>query len=79
VENPQNNVGDYAWLGLAAGIVAWDVFAPETMSHASRRYMEHPIFKYLWVGAIGMTALHLTSVLPHYADPFYLIHLEKDN
>lgn len=64
------HAGTWGWAGLVAGIVAWDLIAPETLSHAGRRALEHPIYKYLYVGAIGATALHLLDLYPEGRDPF---------
>ncbi|MGB5794441.1 MAG: hypothetical protein WBH51_01465 [Mycolicibacter algericus] len=62
-----------AWIGLGAGVAAWDVFAEEreTLSDASRDAMEaNPLI----VGSvITVTALHLAGKLPTWADPIHWV------
>lgn len=49
-----------ATLGVAFGYDAWAVITGhETMSHAYHRGMEHPIGKFLCIGALGTLAVHL--------------------
>lgn len=62
-----------AWVGLAAGIVAYEIAAPpgQLMSEAVDRALEHSnVSKLATLGAIGCTALHLSNVLPDRLDPF---------
>jgi hypothetical protein len=61
-----------AWIGLGIGIAAYDILAPEgeTLSDGFRRGLEHPIYKYLCIGGLGATALHLMKILPEPIDPF---------
>ncbi len=60
-----------AWIGLAAGIIAYDVLAPpgETLSEACDRAMErYPVGTILTIGTV---ALHLANVLPQSIDPIH--------
>lgn len=62
-----------AWGVLGLGVVSYDVLCPpgETLSEGLDNGLEHPIFKFLLIGAIGTTALHLMNVLPSHLDPFH--------
>lgn len=55
--------GERAWIVLAAGIIAWDVFGSETLSTAAYR---HP--RKTW--GIGVLLLaHLVRLIPPRLDP----------
>lgn len=61
----------YAWAGLAAGVLVYDVLCPlgETLSEGADRALERrPL---LTVALIGTTALHLANLLPEQIDPFH--------
>lgn len=59
---------DRAWIAIAAGVIAWDVLAPEMLSEASARYKAaRPV---LWPAAIVYTAGHLMHVWPAKLDLF---------
>lgn len=62
---------DRAWLALAGGVLAWDVFGVETLSSACDRYHQHRP----WVTrlAVAVVALHLLDWLPRRIDPLGLI------
>ena len=63
-----------AWLGLGVGVAAYDILAPsgETLSERVDTALEgSPIKRALTLGAIGVTALHLSNVLPEKYDPFH--------
>lgn len=68
------HAGDIAWLGVATFVLAWDLTAPETMSNAMDRYLEHPVGKYLAIGAVALTGAHLLNLYEHFGvehlDPF---------
>ena len=68
--NPDSRCGTYGWVAIAAGVAAWDYFAPETLSHAVDRALEHKTWRYAAVGAVAVTAAHLLNVIPEQADPF---------
>ena len=61
-----------AWLGLASGVILYDLLAPkgQMLSEGADNALEiHP-----WAtrAAIGITALHLANVIPESIDPFKL-------
>jgi len=69
MEKLESKAGTYGWLCLGAGIVAWDLLAKETLSHAADRALEHPIGKYAaLVGGIVVTA-HVFNAFDHYDIP----------
>jgi len=58
------------WLVMVAGIVAYEVSAPEgeLLSHGADRYLEaHP---WLTRAVVCVTAAHLINVLPRWCDPY---------
>lgn len=60
---------DWAWIGLALGVAAWDATCSrdEMLSDASVRYMSaHPV---ITSGVIVYLAAHLMGVVPHRIDP----------
>jgi len=73
----REHAGTLGWVGLAAGVVAFDVLAPETLSHAVDRALERPYGRYAAIGAIAVTAAHLLNVIPKGYDPFCLLNIEK--
>lgn len=62
-----------AWVGLAAGILTYDVLCPdgETLSEGVDRALAHPIGRIATVGAIAVTGAHLLNVLPTKIDPLH--------
>lgn len=64
-------MGSWGWVGLGLAIISWELVAPETLTHAFQRGYEHPIGKFLLIGALGTTALHLTGVIPPELDIYY--------
>lgn len=71
-EKVESHRGVIGWLGLAAGIIIFDVKSPDSLSAAAHRGMEHPIGKYAIPLAIGATALHLMNLVEREHDVFYL-------
>ena len=69
VKSENSHAGNWGWAGITAGVIAWDTLAPETLSHAVDRYLEHPVGKVLAVGAIAITAGHLLNVFEKYNVP----------
>lgn len=63
--------GDYGWIGLTAGVIAFDALAPETLSGAVDRYLERPIGRIVAIGAIAVTGAHLMNLLPERLDPIH--------
>lgn len=68
-KNPESRAGNYGWVGLAAGVIAWDVLAPETLSSAADRYLKHPIGKYIALGATAIVAAHVVNAFEAYDIP----------
>ena len=62
-----------AWGVMAAGIVAYELAAPqgELLSEGVDRALEHN--RLLTTAAIGVTALHLLNVIPPRYDPFKVV------
>ena len=63
--------GDYAWLALAAAILAYEAAAPrgELLSEACDRYRQrHPI---ITLGVIAYLAAHLARLIPRRVDPLH--------
>jgi hypothetical protein len=60
-----------AWLAIGAFVLVYELACPkgELLSEGVDRALER--HKYLTVGAIGVTALHLVNVLPSSVDPFH--------
>ena len=55
----QDSAGTYGWLGLAAYITLWDWLAPETLSRAWWKAVEHPRNRWLIVALWGWITAHL--------------------
>lgn len=63
--------GDWAWSAIAAGVVAYEVAAPdgELLSEAISRYrVRHPVVVTL---AVCYLAAHLLRVIPGRLDPLH--------
>lgn len=64
-----------AWGVLAGGVLAYDILSPrgETLSERADAWIDHEnlIVRYGTYAAIGVTALHLSNVLPPGIDPFH--------
>ncbi len=73
MEINREHFGTYGWAALAAGVAAFDILSPETLSHAVDRALERPVGRYFALGAIAVTAAHLVNVLPEKADPYHYI------
>ena len=61
--------GTLGWAGLAGYVIAWDVFAPETLSHAVDRYLDHDYKKYIAWGVGGIVTGHVFNIFPDKYDP----------
>jgi hypothetical protein len=70
-----------AWIGLGAYVAAYDILAPkgETLSEGVDRALEHDTCRYVTLGGIALTALHLSNLLPQKIDPFHKSLLWRDN
>lgn len=62
-----------AWIGLAAGVFAYDVLCPEgeTLSEGVDRALERPRSRIMTIGAIAVVGAHLLNVLPEKIDPLH--------
>lgn len=63
--------GDYAWLTIAVGVLAYELAAPpgQLLSEAVHRYMQrHPV---LTQTVICYVALHLMRRIPPRIDPLH--------
>jgi hypothetical protein len=69
---PSRGSGSSGWLLLAAGVIAWDAAAPETMSDAFKRGCATPQGVAVLGLAWAVLTAHLFAALPERADPFLL-------
>lgn len=70
MERPHHST-KYAWAAIGSFVLAWDVLAPETLSHGVDRALEHsPVARAAALGGIAITAAHLANLLPEQIDPF---------
>jgi hypothetical protein len=63
-----------AWIVLASGVVTYDLFAPsgQTLSEGVDRFLDHsPVAKAITLGAIAVTAGHLSNLIPEKYDPIH--------
>ena len=60
-----------AWAGILGAVALYELLAPqgETLSERLDPILEGK-YKYLLLGALGVTAAHLGNSLPHSIDPF---------
>jgi hypothetical protein len=70
-EHFEKHAAEYAWIGLAAYVVAADILLPETLSSAVDRALDHPTMKYVAYGIGGVVAGHLFNILPEKFDPIH--------
>lgn len=68
MEFNHERVGTAGWIGLIGYVALWDKIAPETLTHAFKRYDTA-----VRVGAVAVTAAHLMGVIPRRIDPFYIV------
>lgn len=61
--------GTWGWLGLTAYVIAWDTFAPETLSGAFGRAVLHPRARWPVILAWSITTAHPFGALPSRYDP----------
>lgn len=67
MEFNRERVGTAGWVGLLGYVALWDTVAPETLTHAFKRYDTA-----IRVGTIAVTAAHLMGAIPRRFDPFYI-------
>lgn len=75
-EKEPSKAGTWGWIALVAGVVAFDLLAPETMSNAFRRGLKS--HELLTLGAWAITSAHLLNILPEEVDPFKHLHRETN-
>jgi DNA polymerase III psi subunit len=77
----REKVGTVGWGLLTAGVIAWDLLAPETLSGAVDRALEHNRMKYVAIGAVAITAAHLLNGFERLGiealDPFHHLLPER--
>ena len=65
--------GDKAWVGLAAYIAAYDLYAVatgnETMSMSFYRALKHPVRRWPTIAVWGYITCHLFKFIPDEYDP----------
>ena len=66
--------GTYGWALLGGFVLAWDLLAPETLSSAADRALEHPVGKFVAYGVGAVTVAHVFNVFDQLGlekyDPF---------
>lgn len=65
-----------AWIILVSGVVTYDLFAKpgQTLSEGVDRFLDHsPIAKAVTLGAIAVTAGHLSNAIPQKYDPIHRV------
>lgn len=60
---------DMAWGLLVGGVIAYDVLGKQTMSERFDEYLEHPIGKYIAIGATALIGAHLLNLPDHFEIP----------
>lgn len=61
----RENKADLAWGAMLTGIIAYDVFGDQTLSERFDDYLERPIGKYIAIGAVAITGMHLLNQFEH--------------
>jgi hypothetical protein len=69
-----SKAGTVGWALLGAGVVAWDIFAPETLSSAVDRALEHKTMRYVAIGGVALVGAHLLNIFPEEHDPIILMN-----
>lgn len=67
--------GNVGWLVMFCYIVAWDIYAPETLSDAFYNAFQHPLHKWWVIAVWAVITLHLFKLIPKKYD---LIHIVTD-
>jgi hypothetical protein len=70
---PFHQSGTTGWVMVAAGVIAWDLLAQETMSSAVHRACSTPQGTVLFIAGWGILTAHLLAVLPEKADPLMIL------
>ena len=69
MEINKEHISTAGWFGLTAGVVAFDILSPETLSSAFDRYLEHPVKKWIAIGSVAMVGAHLLNINEHFDIP----------
>jgi hypothetical protein len=69
----RERAGTIGWACIGAFVLAWDILAPESLTHAFSRGVENPHTRPFVLGALAVTAAHLVDAIPHRYDPFYAV------
>ncbi len=77
--SPWFRTGTFGWVLLAAGVLVWDLVAPETLTDAFYRAHQHPASKIAVTGVWTMLTLHLFNKLPRRADPLHAVTIVKNH
>jgi hypothetical protein len=64
--------GTVGWLAIGAFVVAWDLLAEESLTHAAERGLANPHTRPAVIAGIGITACHLLHIIPKHLDPYHL-------
>lgn len=64
----REHLGTVGWIGLSAYVLAWDILAPETLSGAVDRALEHKTAKYVAWAVGGVVTAHLFNLIPEEYD-----------
>lgn len=61
------------WLGLAAGVYAYDRYCPtgEELSRRADEWLAHPAKRVVFIATVGALAAHLCNFLPPEIDVFH--------
>lgn len=58
--------------GVLFGVVGvLELVGEETLTSAYNRALEHEKMRYVALGGLVLTAMHLTGILPREVDPYY--------
>ena len=66
----ETRLGTVGWMAVGATVLAAEVLLEESLTHAFRRGLDNPRYKPFLLAGMGITALHLTDLLPKPIDPF---------
>lgn len=69
MEIKKEHISTAGWVGLTAGVIAFDILSPQTLSTAFDRYLEHPVKKWLAIGSVAVTGAHLLNIPEHFDIP----------
>ena len=68
----ETKLGTLGWMGVGASVLAAELLFEESLTHAFKRGLDNPRTKYLVLGGMAVTNLHLLGLMPRPIDPFYL-------